>query len=81
MTPCYKGSASKWVLPSNPNGWQELDGSHQRKVAETLLCLKKKKKKKGYVVVPSFCFAKSFYVSFTFLFFFPSSDYVTGQKL
>ena len=27
-------------------------------------------KKKSYVVVPSFCFVKSFYVSFTFLFSF-----------
>ena len=61
----------------NPNGWQGLDGSHQRKMVETLLCLRKKK-----LCGCSFiCFVKSFYVSFTLFFFFPSSDYVTTQNI
>ena len=72
--PCDKGSTSKWVLPSNSNGWQRLNGSHQWEVVETLLRLGKR-----VMWLPLFfCLAKSFYVSFTF--FFPSNDYVTGKK-
>ena len=46
-------------------------------MAEMLLCLKKK----IYVVVPSFCFVKSFLCFLYLSFFFPSSDYVTGQNI
>ena len=78
-TPCDKGSASKWVLSPNSNGWQGLDGSHQWKMAETLFCLEKK----SYMVVPFFCLKKkkkNFYVSFTFS-FIPPSDYVIEEKV
>ena len=39
---CDKRTASKWVLLPNSNRWQELDGSHQWKMAKTLFCLEKK---------------------------------------
>ena len=61
-TPCDKGSASKWVLSPNWNGWQGLDGSHQWKMVEALFCLEKKVMWLSLFLVFCLCFLYFFFL-------------------
>ena len=63
-TPCDKRSASKWILSPDLNGWQELDGSHQWKMAEALFLLRK-----GNYVVDHPSSTICLYLPFFFLIF------------